>query len=41
LPYDINDKRLAIGHIALGKISGSVDLDKIAKHQYINRVEAR
>jgi len=41
LPYDINDKRLAIGHIALGKIFGSVDLDKIAKYQYINRVEAR
>lgn len=41
LPYDINDKRLAIGHIALGKIFGTVDLDTIANNCYIYGIEVR
>ena len=41
LPYDLNDKRLAIGNICLGKLIGLPDLDKISNHRYINKVEVR
>jgi len=41
LPYDINDKRLAIGHLPLGKLMHTPDMDKIFKNQYVHSVEAR
>jgi hypothetical protein len=41
LPYAIDDPKLAVGHIALGKVLGEPDLDKIANNCYIYSVEAR
>ena len=41
LPYDIDDRRLAIGHIPLGKVLGEPDLDQIQKNQYVYSIEAR
>jgi len=41
LPFSIDDPRLAIGHIALGKLTSEPDLNKIASNCYIHSVEAR
>jgi hypothetical protein len=41
LPYPVGDKRLAIGHICLGKVIGSIDIDQISKNRYIHSVETR
>jgi hypothetical protein len=38
LPYPIDDKRLAIGHIPLGKLTHEPDLDIIANNQYFHSV---
>jgi len=38
LPYPIDDKRLSIGHIALGKLTHEPDLETIAKYQYFHSV---
>jgi hypothetical protein len=38
LPYPIDDKRLAIGHIPLGKLTHEPDLETIAKYQYFHSV---
>ena len=40
LPYDVDDKRLAIGHIPLGKLTHSPDLDAINRNQYIHSIQA-
>jgi len=40
LPYEINDKRLAIGHICLGKLLHEPDLLKIKQYQYVHSVES-
>lgn len=40
LPYQLDDKRLAIGHIPLGKLTHEPDLNLIAKYQYFNSVTA-
>lgn len=39
LPYPIGDKRLALGHIPLGKIIDP-DINKIIEHQYIYGIES-
>lgn len=39
LPYPIGDKRLALGHIPLGKMKDP-DINKIANNQYIHSIEA-
>jgi len=41
LPYPPGDKKLAIGHICLGKVIHSVDFDMIAQNKYVHSVEAR
>lgn len=38
LPYPIDDKRLAIGHIPLGKLTHEPDLETISKYQYFHSV---
>jgi hypothetical protein len=38
LPYPIGDKRLALGHIPIGKIL-EPDINRITKHQYIYDIE--
>jgi len=38
LPYPIGDKRLAIGHIPIGKVDP--DINMITKHQFVNSIEA-
>jgi hypothetical protein len=40
LPFDIDDPRLAIGHICLGELLHPVDEDMIAKHKYIHSIIA-
>lgn len=39
LPYPINDKRLALGHIPIGKVVDP-DINKITDNQYIHSLEA-
>jgi len=41
LPYDIEDKRLAIGHIPLGKLTHEPDPEQISQNQYVHTVVAR
>lgn len=41
LPYDINDERLAIGHLPLGKLTHTPDMDKVFKNQYVHSIEVR
>jgi|TARA_B100001093_G_scaffold400974_1_gene388527 hypothetical protein len=38
LPYPIDDKRLSIGHIPLGKLTHEPDLETISKYQYFHSV---
>lgn len=40
LPYDVNDKRLAIGHIPLGKLTHEPDIKAIGQNKYIHSVLA-
>lgn len=40
LPYPPGDKRLAIGHICLGKLTHEPDFDAITANQYLHSVEA-
>jgi len=41
LPYDIDDKRLAIGHLGLGKLNHKPDLLAVYKYQYVHSVTVR
>lgn len=41
LPYPPGDKRLAVGHICIGKAVGDIDLHKIAQNKYVHSVEVR
>ena len=41
LPYDINDPRLAIGHIALGRLQHNPDIDMISRNKFIHSIGAR
>lgn len=41
LPYDINDKRLAIGHLPLGRLAHTPDMDKVFKNQYVHSIGVR
>jgi len=41
LPYALDDKRLAIGHIHLGKLTHEPDLEQIGQNKYVHSVVSR
>lgn len=41
LPYSIDDPRLAIGHIPLGKLAHEPDINMISRNKFVHSVEAR
>jgi hypothetical protein len=41
LPYALDDKRLAIGHIHLGKLTHEPDLKQIGQNKYVHSIESR
>lgn len=41
LPYAIDDARLAIGHIPLGKLTAEPDHDLISQYRFIHSIQAR
>jgi hypothetical protein len=40
LPYPIDDKRLAVGKIPLGKLTQKSDLSEIKKYRFIHSIKA-
>jgi hypothetical protein len=41
LPYALDDPRLAVGYICLGKLAKPVDLEQVAQFKYIHHIEVR
>jgi len=41
LPHAIDDPKLAIGHIALGKLTQKPDLEKISRYKFVHSISSR
>lgn len=41
LPYSLDDPRLAIGHIELGRLARTADMSRISQNKFVHSIESR